>query len=55
MVTNVPAGGSTTFTVKFSPTAAGTGRVTLYVIADTTDCSDSDEGYFNLTVSGAGL
>jgi MYXO-CTERM domain-containing protein len=45
----VAAGGSTTFTLKVTPSAAGTFGVVLTLASD-----DGDEGAFTLTVSGSG-
>lgn len=46
----VAAGGSTTFTVRFSPTATGTRNGTLSF-----DNNDSDENPYNFSLSGTGL
>ncbi|MDH4471395.1 MAG: PKD domain-containing protein, partial [Fluviicola sp.] len=49
-VTTVPAGGSTTFTLTFTPSAAGpfTGTVSF----GTNDC---DEGTYNFVINGTGI
>ena len=47
--TSIPAGGSTTFTVSFSPTSTGT--FTENLSFTTNDC---DEGTYNFTIIGVG-
>ena len=49
MITNVPPGGSTTFTVTFSPTSVGLVRTTLRL-----NNNDSDEGSFEVQLTGNG-
>lgn len=55
MLTNVPAGGSTTFIVTFSPTSAGSHWEEVDVYPDITDCYDPNMEYFMIAVSGTGL
>ena len=51
MLNSVPAStGSTTFTVTFSPAAAGSRTTTLRILND-----DSDEATFDITLTGTGL
>lgn len=49
MLTSIPAGGSTGFSVSFTPVAAGTRNSTLRVPSN-----DSDEANFELSLSGSG-
>jgi alpha-tubulin suppressor-like RCC1 family protein len=49
LLASVPAGGSTTFTVSFSPIAAGARGTTLRILSN-----DDDEGSFLVTLSGTG-
>jgi alpha-tubulin suppressor-like RCC1 family protein len=50
MLTSVPPGGSTTFTVTFTPAAAGARQTTLRVLNN-----DSDEGSFDIALTGTGV
>jgi sugar lactone lactonase YvrE len=49
MLTSIPAGGSTSFSVSFTPAAAGSRTTTLRV-----QSNDSDEANFDLSLSGTG-
>jgi hypothetical protein len=50
MLTNVPAGGQTTFAVTFNPAAPGARATTLTIL-----CNDADEGTNNFALTGTGL
>lgn len=50
VLTSIPAAGSTTFTVTFTPTAGGVRNATLQIPSN-----DSDETLFTLQLSGTGL
>ena len=49
MLTNIPAGGSTTFTVTFTPSAVGMRRSTLRILN-----TDTDEATLDIALSGTG-
>lgn len=46
----MPAGGSTTFTVRFAPTTAGAKTAALHIASN-----DSDENPFDINLTGKGL
>lgn len=48
-LTSVPAGGSTTFTVTFTPTASGTRLATLHIASN-----DTTKNPFNINLTGSG-
>ncbi len=50
MSSSVDAGGSTTFTVTFTPSAAGSRSTTLQILSD-----DYDEASFDITLTGTGV
>jgi FG-GAP repeat/HYR domain/Abnormal spindle-like microcephaly-assoc'd, ASPM-SPD-2-Hydin len=50
MLTSVPAGGTTTFSVAFAPTTPGNLTTTLRIVTN-----DSDEGTFDIILAGTGF
>lgn len=50
MLTTVPSGGSTGFTVSFSPISGGAKSTTLRLVSN-----DSDEGTFDVALTGTGI
>ena len=50
MLTSVPAGGSTTFDVSFTPSDVGPRQTTLRILNN-----DYDEGTFDITLTGTGI
>ncbi len=56
MLTSLPVGGSTTFTVTFTPTAAGSRADQLEIIPDDYEaCGYEEEGWFVINLTGTGL